>query len=199
MIGIVDYGAGNLHSVGKALDFLGVEFRVLSDPQAADSAERLILPGVGAFGAAVRCLERGGWMERIREWAAADRPLLGICLGMQLFFESSKESNNYKGLGIMPGTCLRLSAPKVPQIGWNRVNAVRPHPLLDSISGGAFFYFVHAYYVEPEGDGSVVAETRYGADYPSMVAEGRVVGVQFHPEKSGRDGLKLLRNWVERC
>jgi imidazole glycerol phosphate synthase glutamine amidotransferase subunit len=199
MIGIVDYGAGNLHSVGKALDYLGRAFLVLERPDQADDVERLILPGVGAFGAAAERLAAAGWMGRLKEWVANDQPLFGICLGMQLLFESSEESPNAEGLGVLPGVCRRLCARKVPQIGWNRAESRREHPLLHAIPGSAHFYFVHGFFVEPTGPDVVLAQTRYEEVYASVVGRGRLTGVQFHPEKSGPDGLRLLRNWSEKC
>ena len=199
MIGIVDYGAGNLFSVGKALDFLGADFRILSTPGRVGEVDRLILPGVGAFGAAAERLEESGWMEALRDWARRGRPLLGICLGMQLFFDSSVESEGAAGLGLFPGVCRRLTARKVPQIGWNRLFVRRPHALLAGVSEEAHFYFVHGFRVEPKHPGVVLAETRYDEAYASVVGKGSVTGVQFHPEKSGPDGLRLLSNWRERC
>ena len=199
MIGIVDYGAGNLHSVHKAFAFLEKESKILSQPSELEGIERLVLPGVGSFGHAVTELEKREWYVPLREWLTADRPFLGICLGLQLLFESSEESPGQAGLSILSGNCRKFIVNKVPQIGWNDVHIKRGSPLFNGIESGDFFYFVHSYHVVPEGEGVVYAETSYGCDYPSVAGSGRIFGVQFHPEKSGDKGLKLLKNWVERC
>jgi len=199
MIGIVDYGAGNLHSVKKALDFLGCDARILRSPGQAGDADRLILPGVGAFGAASQRLRAAGWMGFLRDWTAEGRPFLGICLGMQLLFDSSVESEGAVGLNVFRGICRKLSADKVPQIGWNGVHRLRGGPFLDPLPDGEHYYFVHGYYVEPAHEDVILGATEYGGRYASVVGRGRVYGVQFHPEKSGPAGMKLIRNWVEKC
>lgn len=204
MIGIVDYGAGNLRSVRKAFDFLGFESRRVGGGADAglDGIGRLVLPGVGAFGAAARQLREQDLFDPVKEWLAAGRPFLGICLGLQLLFESSEESPGEPGLAAFRGTCRRLREKKVPQIGWNTVTARSGGdvpPLLRGLPSEPYFYFVHSYFVAPEDEGLVAGQTDYGGPYPAIAGRGRVWGVQFHPEKSGALGLRLLENWVRQC
>lgn len=199
MIGIVDYGAGNLRSVAKAFDFLGFESRLVGGAGGLAGIDRLVLPGVGAFGEAARQLRRRGLAEPVCAWIEDGRPFLGVCLGLQLLFESSEESPGEPGLGVFSGACWKLRERKVPQIGWNTVAARCESDLLEGIPNGAYFYFVHGYRVGPEDAGLVLAETDYGGAYPSIAGRGRALGVQFHPEKSGELGLRLLANWVRKC
>jgi len=202
MIGIVDYGAGNLRSVSKAFDFLGFESRLVDAATALEGVDRLVLPGVGSFGEAVRQLRTRGLFAPVGEWLEADRPFLGICLGLQLLFESSQESPGERGFAAFRGSCRKLEARKVPQIGWNTVQAVddsAPPALLCDIPARSYFYFVHSFFAAPEEPSPAVALTDYGGSYPSIAARGRVWGVQFHPEKSGDLGLRLLSNWVRKC
>ena len=199
MLAVVDYGAGNMSSVRKAFAFLGVETVVARCPEGLTGADRIVLPGVGAFGRAAERLRLLGFDRALREWAAAGRPLLGICLGLQLFFESSEESPGVEGLGLIPGICRRLRARTVPHIGWNAVRPSRPHPLFDGTGAAEHFYFVHGFYAAPVESGDVLALTYYTGDFCSAAGRGRLIGVQFHPEKSGPAGLELLRNWMERC
>ena len=196
MIAIIDYGAGNLKSVKKAFDFLGAESRVVSGPEGLEGVERIVLPGVGAFGAAANRLTDAGLFEPIRAWLAADRPFLGICLGLQLLFEGSAETPGAAGFGIFHGRCLRFTEGKVPQIGWNQIRGRREEALLEGITDDSFFYFLHGYYCAPQDDDVVVAETEYGTTYASAVGRGNIMAVQFHPEKSGELGLRLLKNWL---
>ncbi|RMI01662.1 MAG: imidazole glycerol phosphate synthase subunit HisH [Calditrichaeota bacterium] len=196
MIGIIDYGAGNLRSVKKALDYLGVESRVMAGPEGMEGIHKLVLPGVGAFGAAVERLRQQGLWEPLTDWLGADRPFLGICLGMQVLFETSEEAPGVRGLEVFPGTVRRFQTHKVPQIGWNQVHRRRPVDLMEGIPEGAFFYFLHGYYVEPVEAELIAAETEYGVVYPSVIRRGNICAVQFHPEKSAEAGLTLLRNWV---
>jgi imidazole glycerol phosphate synthase glutamine amidotransferase subunit len=199
MIGIVDYGAGNLRSVEKAFGFLGFETRLVDRAENLEGIERLVLPGVGAFGGAARRLRQSGLFDPVGDWLTADRPFLGICLGLQLLFETSEESAGEPGLAAFSGSCRRLVARKVPQIGWNTVQVRAASALLDGLPPESYFYFVHGYRAVPGDDDLTLATTDYGGPYPSVVGRGRVWGVQFHPEKSGALGLELLSNWVRKC
>ncbi len=197
MIGIIEYGMGNLGSVQQAARAWGLEFCVLSRPTALDSVSTLILPGVGAFGDGMRYLHERGWADALRDWIARGRPLFGICLGLQLLFETSEEAPGVSGLGVLRGHVRRLRVPppfKVPHMGWNRVWQVREDPLWQGIPDGTHFYFVHSYLVEPTDPDSVVGRTTYGESFCSAVHAGAVVAVQFHPEKSQRFGLQLFAN-----
>lgn len=199
MIAIVDYGAGNLRSVKKAFDFLGVESKIIRYPAELVNVNRVVLPGVGAFGAAVNRLRSSGFWPLLTEFIRQDRPFLGICLGMQLLLQGSEESPGVKGLAVFEGINRRFAAGKVPQIGWNQIRMKRESPLLAGIAGDAFFYFIHGYYIVPQDTAIVVAETDYYLTYGSIIQRGNLFAVQFHPEKSGDTGLQLLRNWVEKC
>ncbi|MDI7246488.1 MAG: imidazole glycerol phosphate synthase subunit HisH [Bacillota bacterium] len=210
MIAILDYGIGNLMSVHKALQKLGYSSEVTREPGLIMRADALILPGVGAFGEAMDFLERSGLVMTVKEFLEGNRPVLGICLGMQMLFEKSEEAPWARGLSVLPGVVKRLRfapgpgspagrPPKVPHMGWNRVKSRARNMLLDSIPDESYFYFAHSYYAAPEDPSVVAGETFYGADtgvvMPSVVARGLVFGVQFHPEKSGDVGLALLRNF----
>lgn len=196
MIDIIDYGAGNLGSVRKALDYLGVTHRVISWASEWDDPEAVILPGVGAFGASMAKLESRGFVPVLLEYLEKGKPFLGICLGMQLLMESSEEAPGVNGLGAIKGSCLRFQRGKVPQIGWNRVESVKNSPLFRDIDAGAYFYFVHSFYVQLDNPACGSAETDYYGSFTSVLERGPVFGVQFHPEKSGEAGLQLLRNWI---
>lgn len=199
MIAIIDYGAGNLKSVKKAFDHLKVNSKVISSAREWSGFDKLVLPGVGAFGAAAQRLNKAGFIELTKEWLIADKPFLGICLGLQLLFESSTESTDIDGLGFFKGKCVRFQQGKVPQIGWNQIQLKKDSKLLDGITENSFFYFLHGYYIQPENEDNITANTEYGITYPSIVSKGNVYAVQFHPEKSGDVGLQLLKNWVEKC
>lgn len=199
MIAIIDYGAGNLQSVKKAFDYLAVTSKIVTTSAELDDVDKIVLPGVGAFGAAVDRLQQTGFYQKIKIWLKNDRPFLGICLGMQLLLESSTESKGYHGFGLFQGQCLRFDMGKVPQIGWNQVDIEKHCRLLTGINSGTFFYFLHGYYVAPLDDSAVIARTGYGITYPSILKQGNVYAVQFHPEKSGKMGLQLLENWVTLC
>jgi glutamine amidotransferase len=198
-VAILDYGAGNLVSIGRALEVVGARPVIATGAAALRDVDALVVPGVGAAAPAMVRLHRRGLVRAIRGWVAAGRPLLGICLGLQLLFEGSDE-DGARTLGILPGRTVRLAgAPRLPHIGWNDVVRRRPHWLFDGIADGAAFYFVHSYVACPAGAGAsrlVVADTTHGESFASAVARGLLAGVQFHPERSGADGLRLLRNFV---
>ena len=195
---------GNLRSVSKALERLGAQVRLTSRPEDVASAEKLILPGVGAFDAAMRELDARGLTEPIKTAIAANRPYLGICLGLQLLFDSSEEGQGVPGLGILRGTVKRLPAQadlKIPHMGWNQVSrpetADQRPEMLNDIPEGSFFYFVHSYYADPADRSLVALESEYGLRFPAMIARERLFATQFHPEKSQAVGLRLLKNFVE--
>ena len=197
-VAVVDYGAGNLVSIEQALTGVGAEVRIAT--RAADLADAtlLVVPGVGAAGPAMDRLRAASLVAPIVDWIAADRPFLGICLGLQLLFEGSDE-DGAATLGVLRGRTVRLEdAPTLPHIGWNQVDRSREHPLFDGIADGADAYFVHSYAGRPAdpNDDAVLATTDHGRRFVSAVARGNLIGVQFHPERSGRDGLRLLRNAV---
>jgi glutamine amidotransferase len=199
MIAIVDYGAGNLQSVKKAFDYIGAASRVFTTAEGLERADRLVLPGVGAFGAAAERLGQAGFFDLIKDWLARGRPFLGICLGMQLLLETSRESQGAPGFGFLRGECVRFGERKVPQIGWNQVKILKRSRLLTDIPDGSFFYFLHGYYIAAGERENVAATTDYGVTYPSVIEKDNVLAVQFHPEKSGELGLAMLRNWVTLC
>lgn len=197
MIAVIDYGMGNLRSVQKAFEFLGFAAEIVAEPEQAVEATHLVLPGDAAFGDAMRNLRRAGWDEAIDAGIAAGKPFLGICVGLQLMFAESEEMGQHQGLGLLPGRCVRFPpTERVPQIGWNQIEIVKEVPLLEGVPEGSFFYFVHSYYVEVENEEDCVATTDYGLDYTSIAGSGRVLGVQFHPEKSQTHGLRLLDNFA---
>jgi glutamine amidotransferase len=196
-VAIIDYGVGNLRSVEKAFAATGCAAVVSSDENALRQAERLVLPGVGAFGACMNALTERGFDELVRERVAAGTPLLGVCVGMQMLFEESEEFGTTLGLGFLRGRVRRFSDDLVvPQVGWNQIRQRLPHPLFEGIKDAAFFYFVHSYYCEPAEDEVILGETDYGVAYASVVARGNLCGVQFHPEKSQAAGLRLLSNFA---
>jgi imidazole glycerol phosphate synthase glutamine amidotransferase subunit len=196
---VVDYGAGNLVSIEQALTTVGADVSIAHDPSGLDGADALVVPGVGAAGPAMERLATAGLVEPIRDWIAAGRPFLGICLGLQLLFDGSDE-DGARTLGILAGRTTRLvDAPTLPHIGWNQVERVRDHPLFAGIAPAADFYFVHSYAGSPDGPEAVdatLARTTHGGSFVSAVARGALLGVQFHPERSGTDGLRLLANLV---
>ncbi len=199
IVAVVDYGAGNLVSIDQALTAAGARVRLASGPADIDGADVLVVPGVGAAAPAMERLSAAGLVEPVRAWIAEDRPFLGICLGLQLLFERSDE-DGAETLGVLPGRTVRLAgAPTLPHIGWNQVDRRRDHPALSGIDDGADFYFVHSYAGHPADgldDAGVLATTTHGSRFVSAVARGRLLGVQFHPERSGGDGLRLLANVV---
>lgn len=200
---VIDYGAGNLRSVARALAHAGEEPLVSDDWSSLKSAAGVVLPGVGAAQDTMDNLEARGLVEPIREYLASGRPFLGICMGLQALFDWSEEGAGQACLGVLPGK-IRHFAPdapgmKVPHMGWNTVDWVRTHPLAEGIPSGSFFYFVHSFFPEPASADLVLGETEYGDRFPSVVAAGNVVATQFHPEKSGDVGLRIYQNfcsWV---
>ena len=202
MIAIVDYGMGNLRSVEKALSRTGAAVRVTSDAGQILGADGVVLPGVGAFGACMDNLASRGLVEPVRAAVRSGRPFLGICLGLQLLFEESEEFGPVRGLGVLPGRVVRfagraLDGLKIPQMGWNRLRIRRSVPELAGIEEGAYVYFVHSYYVVPQEREVIAAETNYPLPFCSMVWRKNLFATQFHPEKSQRDGLRMLKNFAE--
>ena len=196
-VAIIDYGVGNLRSVEKAFAAAGCDAIVSSDEKILLQAERLVLPGVGAFGACMKALAEHGFDELVRERVAEGTPLLGVCVGMQMLFEESEEFGATPGLQLLPGRVRRFAGDLVvPQVGWNQVRQRVTHSLFEGIVDGAFFYFVHSYYCEAAEREVTLAETDYGVAYPSVVGRENLCGVQFHPEKSQAAGLKLLSNFA---
>ena len=197
MIAIVDYGMGNRRSVEKALEHVGAGPRLTADHDTIRAADGVVVPGVGAFPEAMRRLSAAGLDALIRERAEAGVPVLGLCLGMQLLFEASDEHEGAAGLGLLPGRVTALRAPRVPHIGWNLVTFERPSALTEGLGDAAAFYHVHSLAPEPAAEDDVVGRGEYGGRFVSIVERGNVMGVQFHPEKSSRDGLALLRNFAK--
>lgn len=198
-VAVVDYGAGNLVSIEQALLTLGGRPVRVRRPAELAGADALVVPGVGAARPAMVRLARQGLVEPIRRWIENDRPFLGICLGLQLLFEASDE-DGAETLGVLTGRVVRLAdAPSLPHIGWNQVERTRSHPLFAGIAEAADFYFVHSYAGEPRGEAraAILAWTSHGRPFVSAVARGNVAGVQFHPERSGRDGLRFLANFLD--
>ena len=196
MIAIVDYGMGNRRSVEKALKHVGADPRLTADHTTIKTADGIVVPGVGAFPEAMRRFRAAGLDELLRERAEAGVPVLGLCLGMQLLFDASDEHEGATGIGLLPGRVTALEAPRVPHIGWNLVTFERPSTLTEGIGRAAAFYHVHSLAPEPANPEDVVGRGEYGERFVSIVERGNVMGVQFHPEKSSRDGLALLRNFT---
>ncbi|MDD2905648.1 MAG: imidazole glycerol phosphate synthase subunit HisH [Sulfurimonas sp.] len=201
MIAIVDYNMGNLASVKNAFAKLGKETVVESDPAKFKEYDKLILPGVGAFGDAMQHLHERNMVEAIKEFAASKKPILGICLGMQLLFESSEEFGHHEGLGLIKGSVVAFdeaafSEPlKVPHMGWNRM-FTKPHPLFLNLDEEHYLYFVHSYHVICDNKADIIGTTNYGYDFASAVAHDNIMGIQPHPEKSHKNGLAILENFI---
>ncbi|AGK55614.1 imidazole glycerol phosphate synthase subunit HisH [Bacillus sp. 1NLA3E] len=203
MIGIIDYGMGNLFSVSKALERLNVPYFISENKAELLAADALILPGVGAFRDAIERLNESGLTEMVRNYVASGKPLLGICLGMQLLFEESEENGLTTGMGILPGRVVRFAGHtkegqsyKVPHMGWNKLHYLHPSPILKDITEN-YVYFVHSYYVVTDGKDVVIAEAEYDVKVPAVVGRDNVYGMQFHPEKSSKLGMELLRNFTQ--
>lgn len=199
MLALIDYGSGNIRSVMNALRREGAPVELISTPERLSEADAVVLPGVGAFGDCVRGLQTRGLWEPLREWLAADKPFLGICVGYQMLFEESEESPGVRGFGFFAGKVKRFSTPdlKVPQIGWNALDFTQPeHLLWQGLPQRAHVYFVHSYYPEPADSSVVTARSDYGVSFAAAAAHGRAAGVQFHPEKSQAVGLRILGNFI---
>lgn len=199
LLGLIDYGSGNLRSVGKALLKIGANVEHLATPERLEEMDAVVLPGVGAFGDCVDQLQQRGLWDPLANWLQADRPFLGICLGYQLLFESSEETPGVAGFGRFKGAVKRFPAGalKVPQIGWNALNFSQPHARLwRGLAAGSYVYFVHSYYPQPEDKTVVAATADYGGPFAAAVEAGNTMGVQFHPEKSQESGLLLLENFA---
>jgi len=208
-IAIIDYRMGNLRSVQKAVEHVGGEAELINTPDAVANADKLILPGVGAFGDGMRFLDELGFSDPIRQFVQTGKPLLGICLGMQLLFDGSEEdappdadNGLVTGLGILPGRIVKFDVQrggqrlKVPQMGWNSLSWGKPDPLLNGLDPGAAVYFVHSYYAKPDDESLTSARADYGGDFCASVHTDNLFATQFHPEKSQRVGMRILKNFV---
>ena len=200
MIAIIDYGMGNLRSVQKAIEKVGHQAVVTSDPAQVAAADKVVLPGVGAFEDAIGELRRLELARPVIEAIDAGKPFLGICLGLQLLFDMGHENGRHQGLGVLPGEVVRFDLPKdytVPHMGWNQLNIKRRAPILEGVAEGAYVYFVHSYYVVPKDPQVIATETDYGGPFCSMIWRENVYATQFHPEKSQTEGLRILKNFAE--
>ena len=200
-IAILDYDMANLRSVQKAFEHVGAAARIISRPEEVDEADQLVLPGVGAFADAVATLRERGLDESIRRHVARGKPLLGICLGLQILFETGYEDGQHTGLGILKGKCVRFDVDqthrlKVPHMGWNQLTLRKPSPLLKDLPPESSVYFVHGYHVVPQDDSIIATTTDYGGDFVSSIYQDNLMAVQFHPEKSQAVGLKMLANFA---
>ncbi|MFC1947177.1 imidazole glycerol phosphate synthase subunit HisH [Chloroflexota bacterium] len=199
MIAVIDYGAGNIRNVVNAINKLGYQITLTSDPDEVLSADTVILPGVGAAGDTVSSLNKLDLVEPVRRIITENRPFMGICIGLQILFTETEEDMGQKCLDIFPGMVKKFpEGPKIPHMGWNQVNQKITHPVFEGVPDNSNFYFVHSYYVDPEDKSLVAGTTEYGVDFCSMIAQGNMIGTQFHPEKSGDAGLKILDNFL-RC
>lgn len=205
-ISIIDYGRGNLRSVQKAFETVGHEAQIISRARDIERADRLVLPGQGAFRDCMATLEGQGMVAPLRNYLASGKPYLGLCLGLQILFDESEEHGRTEGLGVVRGTVRRFATPlrgdngehlKVPHMGWNGVNFVGDQPLFAGIESGTYFYFVHSYYVDPSDDAVVAGRTSYGIDFVAAIRKGPLMATQFHPEKSQKAGLAVIKNFCE--
>ncbi|WP_249871392.1 imidazole glycerol phosphate synthase subunit HisH [Oceanobacillus saliphilus] len=198
MIAIIDYGAGNIKSLQFALDKLNKESVLTTDPQVIRDSDSIILPGVGAFKDAMDAINDLGLAGVLKQEAAAGKPILGICLGMQLFYERSYEDGDWEGLGLLKGNVRKIKdTVKVPHMGWNTITKNKENPLMNDLPDDVYVYFVHSYAVGSLEEDSLVGSTQYGGVVPAIVQQGNITGMQFHPEKSGDIGIKLLKNYGE--
>lgn len=195
LVAIVDYGVGNIHSISQALEDAGAEVDLTDSSSNLENADAIVLPGVGAFRSAMESMDDK--VGVIREASSEGKPILGICLGAQLFADWSSENGRTEGLGLLDGKIVKLPENvKVPHMGWNSIKKVRDHPFLEGIETGDYVYYVHSYYYDPSED-SVLATSEYGIEFPGIIGKDSVIGTQFHPEKSGSTGLKMLENFVK--
>ncbi|MDR0530586.1 MAG: imidazole glycerol phosphate synthase subunit HisH [Oscillospiraceae bacterium] len=203
MLAIIDYGAGNLQSVKKALDYLGAACEITDDPHKIETARGVILPGVGSFGEAMESMHRRGLFSAVRRAADGTRPFLGICLGQQLLFAASEESPGAPGFGALPGSVVKLPSDggkrKIPHMGWNSIALQTQEGLFAGVPQGTYVYFVHSFYVRAQNPAHIAATTEYGAEIHAAVHSGQLWATQFHPEKSGEAGLLMLRNFIGLC
>lgn len=200
MIAIIDYGMGNLRSVSKALEYLGATYKLCTKASDLLNSKKVILPGVGAFGDAMRELQDRRLIEPIQELVRRKIKMMGVCLGLQLLFEKSEEASDVKGLGILKGCVVRfrLKNAKIPHMGWNDLTLKQPHPLLEGIQNGDYFYFVHSYYAKPKSGFLTLATCQYGKKkFPAIVGKENIFATQFHPEKSQAVGLQILKNFIK--
>lgn len=199
MIGIINYGVGNLRSVKNSLDFLSIPNATTDKPEEISSFDKIILPGVGAFGAAIEKLNNSGFAEEIKKFANQNKPILGICLGMQLLFDESREHGYHKGLGLIRGKVLpfeeKIENLPLPQIGWNGIIKEGASPILENIENNSCFYFIHSFYCKPEDSTIAVASANYGIKFAAVIHKNNILGCQFHPEKSQSAGLQILKNF----
>lgn len=198
-IGIINYGVGNLKSVKNSLDHLDISSSIIENPREVNSFDKLILPGVGAFGAAMEKLNKLGFANTVKEFANKSKPILGICLGMQLLFEKSLEHGHHKGLGLIKGQVLPLKEKvknlPIPLVGWNNITKNNTSPLLENVEENSCFYFIHSFYCKPEKKSVIAASADYGIIFPAIIHENNIFGCQFHPEKSQSTGLQILKNF----
>lgn len=200
MIGIIDYGMGNLGSVRNAFEHLGYDSDICSQPERVHEFDRLVLPGVGSFRSGMEALDGLQWTAILKSSVSSGRPLLGICLGMQLLFDRGDEHGPMHGLGLIQGEVAKLApcAPnKVPHVGWNNLSSIKPHPLFEGVKPSVDFYFVHSYHCVPIDPSDTIATCDFGGEFVAGVARGNVAGVQFHPEKSQPAGMRILENFAQ--
>ncbi len=200
MLAIINYGAGNLRSVQKACEYVGEKAVITDNREEILNADRVILPGVGSFGSCIESIRKANLFDCIRQVTENGTPFLGICLGLQLLFEASDESPDAKGLGILKGRCVKIpqsDGVKIPHIGWNSITFPNPSPLFTGIEDGSFVYFVHSYYMQPNDKSVITAVCDYSASLPVALSRGNIHATQFHPEKSGDEGLKILKNFID--
>ncbi|MCP5096595.1 MAG: imidazole glycerol phosphate synthase subunit HisH [Chloroflexi bacterium] len=198
-ITMIDYGGSNLQSAFKAFEYVGADVQLTSDPEDVINADKLTLPGVGAFGSGMAAVRERGLEEAMKTAVAKGTPLLGICIGMQFLFDESDEMGTHKGLGLIPGRVTRFPATglKVPHMGWNQLEFDTPHPLLTDVEVGSHTYFVHSYYCTPTDKTNIIATADYGNHFSAIVHCNNVYGLQFHPEKSQHTGLQIIKNYIE--